>query len=369
MKSDMKKTYKKITLTFISSLFFYAFSFGCTQAPPTTPNITVTSCSASVYEITFFGYTTFGGSIGGNCACGFALPPSINAVQSVQVINAATGLPISQLSFTPNATTAGGFNGISAGNWTGFSSSVLNAIPSGLSINIVFTVTITTCVTVTIINELMALSPAIGTAGADNTGLPVDHIEIEDIADVELPIELGYFQAHSDQKQVELSWQTLSETNNDYFAVEHAVDGRNFEEITKIPGAGNTYDLKQYSYIDRMPFDGTNYYRLKQVDFDGRFTYSDIVVVVMGTKHNTPLEAFPIPAIDRVTLAYHGKDKGTVQVEIYDWQGNALWAKEIPVSKGNNAIPLNLIPYEAGIYLVAIRDPFEPILTTKILKL
>jgi hypothetical protein len=94
-----------------------------------------------------------------------------------------------------------------------------------------------------------------------------------------LPITLLNFTAEKNGESVLLKWTTASETNNDYFEIEKSADGINFRVVAKIKGAGSSSQLVDYSYEDSNPFTGTSYYRLKQVDFDGRFTYSSIRVV------------------------------------------------------------------------------------------
>lgn len=93
-----------------------------------------------------------------------------------------------------------------------------------------------------------------------------------------LPIELLYFSgAQKSCKQNILSWATATETNNDHFEIERSLDAINFETIKKILGATNSLETKQYTYIDFNPELGINYYRLKQVDINGEFTYAPII--------------------------------------------------------------------------------------------
>ncbi|HEY1038492.1 MAG TPA: hypothetical protein VGF30_03760, partial [Bacteroidia bacterium] len=92
-----------------------------------------------------------------------------------------------------------------------------------------------------------------------------------------LPIQLVYFTAEGLKNHtVQLKWQTASETNNNYFELQRSTDDLNFTDIARIDGAGNSNTLINYKYIDENPIQGNNYYRLKQVDFDGNFHYSPI---------------------------------------------------------------------------------------------
>ncbi|HRH67858.1 MAG TPA: hypothetical protein PLU53_16300, partial [Bacteroidia bacterium] len=97
-----------------------------------------------------------------------------------------------------------------------------------------------------------------------------------------LPIELLSFTAHSVDNGCKLEWVTATEINNDYFTLERSHNGKDFEEIRKLKGAGNASHILSYSSIDEHPFSGVSYYRLKQTDYDGHFQYSDLVPYMSG---------------------------------------------------------------------------------------
>lgn len=91
-----------------------------------------------------------------------------------------------------------------------------------------------------------------------------------------LPVELISFEAHLNNRQVDLFWQTATEHNNDYFSVERSHDGTSWETIENLQGAGNSSSLLSYQTYDFYPYRGIGYYRLKQVDYDGKTTFSEI---------------------------------------------------------------------------------------------
>jgi hypothetical protein len=97
-----------------------------------------------------------------------------------------------------------------------------------------------------------------------------------------LPIELGSFTAFHNTQEVELYWTTISEENNDYFTVQRTLDGRNFEDIGLVMGAGTTQEMQDYAFIDHNPYDGTSYYRIRQTDYDGVYSYSEVLAVRNG---------------------------------------------------------------------------------------
>lgn len=96
---------------------------------------------------------------------------------------------------------------------------------------------------------------------------------------IPLPIELAHFFGVATEDKSLLMWTTFSEINNDYFAVERSGDGYVWEMLGLVQGAGTSSQVIDYRYYDSEPLEYVNYYRLKQVDFDGKYEYSDIVSV------------------------------------------------------------------------------------------
>lgn len=103
-----------------------------------------------------------------------------------------------------------------------------------------------------------------------------------------LPMTLLSFTAAAIEKQVALKWCTASEKNNDYFTIERSTNGVTFTELAQIKAAGNSSVLLNYRAMDEHPFTGISYYRLKQTDYDGRFSYS--LVAPVEFKQNTPMD-------------------------------------------------------------------------------
>lgn len=110
-----------------------------------------------------------------------------------------------------------------------------------------------------------------------------------------LPIELLMFEANSkNNKTVICNWSTASEINNDFFTLERSSDGKSFESIAIIDGKGTTHVQQNYSFEDLNPYKGVSYYRLKQTDFNGDFTYSQIENVLITSK-DLQYVVFPNP--------------------------------------------------------------------------
>jgi len=90
-----------------------------------------------------------------------------------------------------------------------------------------------------------------------------------------LPVTLAVFDAVSTPAGIHLNWTTETEQDNDYFTIEHSIDGSNFTTLKTTPGAGTSDRRNAYSYTHKTPAKGNNYYRLRMVDFDGKETFSD----------------------------------------------------------------------------------------------
>lgn len=109
-----------------------------------------------------------------------------------------------------------------------------------------------------------------------------------------LPIELLSFQAKVQNKDIRLDWTTATETNNDYFELYHSQDGQNWEKINQQVGAGNNTVSQYYDYLHLNPGGGKHYYKLRQVDYDGQFTESDVVWAELDNRDNFSL--YPVPS-------------------------------------------------------------------------
>ncbi len=115
-----------------------------------------------------------------------------------------------------------------------------------------------------------------------------------DYSEGALPVDLISFNAKEQSASIVLNWQTASELNNDYFAIERSSNGRDFTEIAKQEGIGTSSEINNYAFEDINPEKGINYYRLRQVDFDGTTYYSHLVQAKFGndTKGNE-LSVYP----------------------------------------------------------------------------
>jgi len=111
--------------------------------------------------------------------------------------------------------------------------------------------------------------------------------------DVVLPITLISFEGTPEERCNQLKWVTASEQNNDYFTLEKTLDGKSYEIVTIMNGAGNSNSLLSYHFEEYQPWEMT-YYRLKQTDYDGKFVYSDLISVYRPNKEKKVLRIINI---------------------------------------------------------------------------
>jgi hypothetical protein len=162
-----------------------------------------------------------------------------------------------------------------------------------------------------------------------------------------LPVEFARFTAKRSGNAVILDWSTASERNNSHFVVERSADGRVFAAIDEVRGAGSTTVLQQYKYTDDTPLQYLSYYRLKQVDFDGRFKYSPIRSVLAGRRGEIVMA--PSPATDRVTAVLEAAATEGGDWQVFDASGRLAQSGVWPAEAGRLDLDVAALPQ--GIYM------------------
>jgi hypothetical protein len=155
-----------------------------------------------------------------------------------------------------------------------------------------------------------------------------------------LPIELVYFNIRPEGSIVKCLWQTASEVNNDFFIIERSLDGINFTSIGKIDGAGNSSSTLSYSFNDESPSKGISFYRLKQTDYDGRFTYSKIKSVTFSVlkpgETLTISSVAPNPFRENFSVSYSIEQDAEVDIVIMNANEQPVYSEKYSAEKGNN---------------------------------
>lgn len=160
-----------------------------------------------------------------------------------------------------------------------------------------------------------------------------------------LPVELIEFTAEKQEQTVLLEWSTASERDNAFFEIERSGTGLLFAPIGQVPGAVASTTIHRYHYQDKQPINGLNYYRLKQVDTDGKFAYSPVAEVLMES--NAALRFVPMPVSNQLSV-YFPMEELSGTWKLYNLLGDLVHGGNADISGGRLDLDLSsLIP---GIY-------------------
>jgi hypothetical protein len=171
-----------------------------------------------------------------------------------------------------------------------------------------------------------------------------------------LPITLIDFNGKINDSKSLLNWSTASEKNNDFFTLEKSEDGINYTFIAQVKGNGTTHSQNNYSAIDNEPIEGINYYRLKQVDYDGASSYSAIISLHYNPTIDFSFFPHPTKSGEDITVILD-KNSGIKQisVSIYSLTGTILFSEQVRVESENlNEFKLHNIKLESGVYLLRV---------------
>ena len=161
-----------------------------------------------------------------------------------------------------------------------------------------------------------------------------------------LPVQLISFTAQPAGKMVELEWSTVNEVNNQKFIAERSLDGTNFSQIAEVAGQGTASVQNNYAAYDPTPAIAVNYYRLKQVDGDGRFAYSKTISIDFGNAIG--INIYPNPSSSILTVRFNPGSYHTVQLISTD-------GKVVSLSKdGSGNVSFNMQQLPAGTYFVRL---------------
>lgn len=172
-----------------------------------------------------------------------------------------------------------------------------------------------------------------------------------------LPIELVQFDGDCRGDGTVLSWTTWTETNNDFFTLERSLDGTNFEIVDIVEGAGNSNQPLTYSVKDESPYSGTTYYRLKDTDFAGKSSYSDVIAVTCGDDENefNFVNAYDVDQTDLV-VEFTANDNEKYNIMLFDAAGKRILDQSGVGVKGLNKVRIPAGELARGIYIVNLSN-------------
>lgn len=168
------------------------------------------------------------------------------------------------------------------------------------------------------------------------------------ITSATLPVTLTTFNAKASGYMASLDWATVAEWSNAYFDVERSLDAQSFERVGRVEGQGTSNTRQQYTFTDESPSRGTNYYRLRQVDTDGRFAYSPVRAVQI--RSNGELAILGNPATEQLGVA--GLEAGST-VDLLDMTGQ-LRSRQ---STTDSRLHIDVRNLPSGTYLLRVAEP------------
>jgi len=167
-----------------------------------------------------------------------------------------------------------------------------------------------------------------------------------------IPVSFLYFNAFAKNNRSLLEWKTSQEINSAYFDVERSIDAIHYEFIGKVNAAGNSQVPVAYQFTDLQPLNGLNYYRLKQVDLDGRFIYTPTRLVRFSNLQITPVKMYPNPTAGMLFIVIPAEfAAGSKVINISNASGIVL--NQVRIGYNSNAvIKIDMSIYPKGIYFI-----------------
>lgn len=176
-----------------------------------------------------------------------------------------------------------------------------------------------------------------------------------------LPVTLTSFNAvRKGESDAALYWSTATEKNSAWFVIERAVSGGNFEVVDKVKAAGNSTRLQQYNFVDPNVANilGAEvvYYRLKMVDLDGTYEYSQTKPVYFGSESEIGLSVYPVPFNEQVSILIAGAEGDVLEVEMLDIMGNKVSGGKLSIEDGTGKLDIeSLGNLPSGAYVVRVK--------------
>ncbi len=196
-----------------------------------------------------------------------------------------------------------------------------------------------------------------GPWGSTDVGWYIDDIAFNGCNQSVIPVELTDFTSTTKLNKVYLNWHTATEINNRGFEIERGIDNSTFDKIGFVEGNGTTTEIHEYSYNDMPSNSGRYYYRLKQIDFDGKFTYSKVIEVEYGMPDKFNLmQNYPNPFNPSTLIIYTLAKSGIVQLKVHDVLGRevAILVNEYKTA-GRHVVEFDASNLSSGIYFYKLQ--------------
>lgn len=184
-----------------------------------------------------------------------------------------------------------------------------------------------------------------------------------------LPVVLTTFTGKQQQDKININWVTASETNVNYFEIEHSVDGNHFEKIGTVESKfHNSSTATAYELMHSSPARGINFYRLKQFDLDGKFKYSGIIPVQFNYSIVRSIKINPNPVVNNLNIALTLLENSNILCKIYDIEGREVKSLTAAALAGKNNIAVDVSALAKGNYILVIINKNERVAETRFIK-
>lgn len=171
-----------------------------------------------------------------------------------------------------------------------------------------------------------------------------------------LPVSLLDFRAIKNANSVNLNWKTATETNNKGFAVERSTNASNWSEFLFVNGTGNSTTVKEYTATDNAPVKGINYYRLKQVDNDGKQTHSSIVSLKFEDTKGLGFIFYPNPVKNKLTVMVDKIETATASLNVLSADGKLIKSIVLDTQNSNSSFSIDVASLIKGVYYLVLQD-------------
>lgn len=171
-----------------------------------------------------------------------------------------------------------------------------------------------------------------------------------------LPVTMLHFSGYLNKNNtVDLKWETTMERNVSHFEIEKSNINGNFIKIGNMKATGNSDVNQQYAFNDVNPYSGMNYYRLKTIDEDGKYTYSNVINITVNNGKSTIASIYPNPANSVLHIDFSMLNAENQVIEITDVIGNTVFSRQVKLQKGYNSVPLDITALSKGNYFLRMK--------------
>jgi hypothetical protein len=169
-----------------------------------------------------------------------------------------------------------------------------------------------------------------------------------------LPVSLKHFTAKAVERSSVLQWEVAAEVNTSHYEVERSGNGLQFSKLGRVVAVSDQRSSKAYDYVDRNPLPGVNYYRLRMVDKNAAYSYSNMAEVRFG--HDDAVQIIPNPTKDITYVSYMATAEGYINFQVVDMNGRLLQTRTIERMRGMNNTSFDLSALAQGVYWITLQD-------------